>query len=47
MVKMVPSGKKSDPVDVLPQSVETMERKGWKRVDAPVRKKKVKDDGEP
>ena len=44
MTKMVPSGKKSDPVDVLPQNVETMKRKGWKEVDA-VTVKKVKDNG--
>ena len=43
MVKMVPPGKKSDPVDVLPQNVETMKRKGWKRLDAAT-DKKVKDD---
>lgn len=54
MVKMIPPGKKSDPVDVLPHHVGTMERKGWTREDAkqsttkPVKTKieKVTDDGE-
>ena len=46
MVKMTPPGKKkSDPVDVLPQSVDTMKRKGWKVVDDnPVQPKPTKDD---
>jgi len=46
MVLMVPPGKKSPPVDVLPVNVDVMTRRKWKLVSPAATEEKVTDNGE-